>query len=152
MGLSTAIALGVFPLYWLGGAARGIDGLAMASATAISLNAVLTIVWLRVRTGSPDPLGLVRTLARGALVVSVAGIATLFSHPILQAALPGISDWPIVALTGGGAVYGGVAVLAARLFGDEPMRSGLDALTKRLSRTLRRRPAPPSSDPVDGSR
>jgi putative peptidoglycan lipid II flippase len=153
MGLSTAIALGVFPLYWLGGAARGIEGLAMASATAISLNAVLTIVWLRVRTGSPDPIGLLTTLTRGALVVSVAGIATLFSRPVLQAALPGISNWPIVALVGGGAVYGGVALLAARLFGDEPMRAGLDALSKRLLGMLprRRRPASPS-DPDDASR
>ena len=56
MALSSAVALGVFPLYWLGAQSRGVSGLAAASATAITLNAILTLTWLGLRAGAPDAL------------------------------------------------------------------------------------------------
>lgn len=134
MGLSTAIALAVFPLYWIGGREQGVVGLAWASTTAITLNAILTLVWLHVRAGAPDPLGLFATLLRGATVVAVAAIPTLFAVAALGEAVP----WPIARAAAGGTLYGVVALVAIRLFGDAPLRAGVDALGARVRRLVRR--------------
>lgn len=130
MALSTGIALAVFPLYWMGARAQGVSGLAAASATAITLNAILTLVWLNVRAGSPDPLALIRTLVRGLLVVSIAGIAATFALGAAREAVP----WPAGQLGIGGAIYAGLALVGIRLFGDDALRSGVDAAVSRLRR------------------
>ena len=133
MGLSTGIALAVFPLYWMGARGQGVQGLAAASATAISMNAIVTLVWLHVRAGSPDPLALVRTLVRGLLVVALAGIVTVLAFGLLRDALP----WAIAQLAVSGALYGIVALVGIRLFGDEALRAGIEAVLSRLRRASR---------------
>jgi putative peptidoglycan lipid II flippase len=122
MALSTTIALAVFPLYWWGGKVRGVGGLAMASVTAVSVNAVITLVWLRMRSGAPDLFGLAQTGLRTAGIAALAGGATYF-------ALQGISAGGFVSvllapLIGGG-VYAVVAVVATRFIGDGPLQAGL---------------------------
>ncbi|MCR9093355.1 MAG: hypothetical protein NXI30_03975 [bacterium] len=136
MGLSTGIALAVFPLYWMGARGQGVQGLAAASATAISMNAILTLVWLHVRAGSPDPLALVRTLVRGLLVVALAGVVTVLALGLLREALP----WAIAQLAVGGAFYGIVALVGIRFFGDEALREGIEAVLARLRRGSRSDP------------
>jgi len=136
MTLSSGIALAVFPFYWIGAEQRGVEGLAVASVTAISLNAVLTIVWLHVRASAPDPLALVQTFVRGLLVVALAGVGTVFALALARNEVVLVADHALVELAIGGAIYGVFALVAVRLAGDAPMREGLAALTKRLTSRL----------------
>lgn len=133
MALSTAIALGVFPLYLYGGRSHGVAGLAIASSLAISLNALVTLVWLRARSGSPDLAGLATTAFRGLLVVAIAAFATRRALGVIVSQV----ESAFGQLTLGGAVYAAVALVAMRWLGDEPMRAGITAIGSRLR--LRRR-------------
>jgi len=130
MALSTGIALAVFPLYWWAGGEHGVRGLAVASTTAITLNALATVIWLRVRTGAPDPLALAATLVRGSLVAAIAGLSSAVAVGLLSTRV----DRAFVQLGVGGAVYGVVALVAIRFVGDEPMRAGVSAVMSRLRR------------------
>ncbi len=130
MALSTLIALAVFPLYLWGGRVGGIRGLAMASATAISLNAIITIIWLRIRCGAPDLATLAETFGRTALISLVAAAATT---TLLQT-LPDTVTSPFVSLGLGGSVYALVALLGVRWIGDAPLRDGLNHALTRLRR------------------
>ncbi len=134
MGLSTGLALLVFPLYLLGGRVHGVEGLALASVAAISLNALVTVGWLWARTAAPDLLALAETSVRSFAIVTPAGLAALAS---LQA-LADSAHGAFVALLVGGAVYGAVALVGVRLIGDGPMRSGIDRVLERVRRGLRR--------------
>jgi len=130
MALSTLIALAVFPLYLWAGRAAGIRGLAMASAAAISLNAIITIIWLRVRCGAPDLTILAETFGRTALISLVAGAATSMT---LQA-LAGVTDSPFLSVFLGGGVYGLAVLLGIRWRGDSTMREGLGRVFTHLRR------------------
>ncbi len=135
MGLSSAIALAVFPLYLVGGRLHGVTGLALASLAAISLNAVVTVVWLRMRAGSPDGLALLETLVRTLAIVFVAGG---LAHGAVDRLAP-FTTSPFVALAVGGGLYGVAVLIGVRLLGDAPLRAGLarlvDGLVRRAGRT-----------------
>jgi len=134
MGLSSAIAVGVVPLYLLGGNVLGIEGLALASVAAISLNAFVTVVWLRARAGSPDLPALAGSLARSLAIAGLAGgSAWLLAAAV---AIPGRSH--VLVFAAGAATYGVVALAGVRLLGDAPLRAGIDGVLRRLAR---RRPA-----------
>lgn len=133
MGLSTGIAVAVFPLYLLGARVADVRGLALASLAAISLNALATLVWLRRRAGSPDGLALALSSMRSFAIAVPAGLAAIAGVEVLSARWP----HPFVALAGGGLVYGLVAVVGVRLVGDPPLRATLDRM---LGRLLRRGP------------
>ncbi len=128
MLLSSLIALAVFPLYLIASEREGIRGLAMASATAMSLNALITVLWLRRRTGAPALRPLAETFIRTMLIMGISGwvAGTLLAQSML-------TDQPAgLKLLFGGAVYGVVALLAARVLGDAPLRSGINAVFARL--------------------
>lgn len=134
MGLSTVVALAVFPLYLAGGQAAGISGLAMASAGAITLNASITIVWLRLRTGAPALLPIAESLARSVVITGASAGVTLALLRSLG------EDWPaVLVLAFGAGVYGLVAAVGVRRIGDGPLRAGVDRIVARL-----RRPRPAS--------
>jgi peptidoglycan biosynthesis protein MviN/MurJ (putative lipid II flippase) len=134
MGLSSAIAVGVLPLYLVGGQALGVEGLALASIAAISLNALVTLVWLRARAGSPDLLALAGSLARSLAIAGLAGGAAWLVASAL--AIPGRPH--ALVFVGGAAAYGVVALAGVRLLGDAPLRAGIDGVVRRLKL---RRPA-----------
>jgi putative peptidoglycan lipid II flippase len=140
MFLSTAVALAVIPLYVIGGAREGVRGLAMASASAISLNALITVVWLRGRTGAPALRPMANTLLRSLVVVAlaVAGTALLLGHIAFARSHAGVT------LIVGGTVYGGIALVATRWFGDAPLQAGIDRLLSRGARLFRLSRAPRS--------
>ncbi len=144
MGLSSVIALAVFPLYLWGGRTQGITGLALASVAAISLNAVITVVWLRVRAGSPDLAALLETLLRTAAIVGLASwaaralLAALAGSELHPALAPTLH--PMLALIAGGGVFGSVALVGVRIAGDAPLRAGIDQILRRLTRRSRRGP------------
>jgi peptidoglycan biosynthesis protein MviN/MurJ (putative lipid II flippase) len=128
MTLSTIVALSVFPLYWWGSQAEGIRGLAMASTLAISFNALITLGWLRMRTGAPGLLSLAETLGRTVLVTSLAagGAISLLDW------LGGRVEAPIVSLLLGGGFYALTAITGITLFGDPPLRDALAAISSRF--------------------
>ena len=128
MALSTLIALAVFPLYLWGGQVGGIRGLAMASATAITVNAIITIVWLRLRCGAPNLATLAITLVRTAIITLVAGAATtaLLQHPA------DVLASPFVSLILGASLYGLIALLGVYWLGDAPLRETLNNVLNRL--------------------
>lgn len=130
MALSTFIALSVFPLYLWGGQVGGIRGLAMASATAITSNAIITLIWLRVRCGAPNLGTLGKTLVRTALITLVATTATTtVLHRLAE-----VITSPIASLALGGAIYALIALLGVRWLGDAPLREGLNSVLIRLRR------------------
>ncbi len=131
MALSTAVALAVIPLYVFGASAEGVRGLAMASVAAISLNAAITVVWLRRRIGAPRLSRLLETTLRsgamaGLAVVVVGGLATRMPAGGLGA---------LATLTLGGALYAAIVVGSVRWLGDGPMREQLAAIAARLRRS-----------------
>jgi putative peptidoglycan lipid II flippase len=138
MILSTSVALAVIPLYLIGGAREGIRGLAMASATAISLNALITVVWLRRRTGAPRLRPLAETFVRTALIMLIGSFVASFLLSHLSFAAN--RSW--LALPVGGGIYAVVAVASARALGDAPLRAGIDAILARLTRRPPRRSEP----------
>ncbi len=138
MALSTGIALAVFPLYLWGGRTLGVSGLAYASVAAISLNALLTLAWLRARAGSPDLAALSQTALRTFAIAALAAGAA-------AAVLFGFSsaNWPpLGALLAGGAAYGAAMLVGVRLLGDALLRAGIDRVAQSVRRRLgRKRPS-----------
>jgi putative peptidoglycan lipid II flippase len=131
MILSTIIALSVFPLYLWGSATAGIRGLAIASAAAITLNAMITVVWLRLRSGTPNLSGLAETLARTLLITGLSAAATV-------AALQAVAGTPGLGLALaqfliGGLAYALTALVTTRFIGDPPLRNALNRLLARLA-------------------
>ena len=128
MSLSTVVALAVFPLYLLGGELRGVRGLAMASVCAISVNAVITLCWLRMRTGAPRLRPLAETLLRTVLItVGAVGLTASLVHRIDL-----VHERTWLVLLGGGALYALIVVFAARWLGDAPLRAGIERFTRAL--------------------
>ena len=102
----------------------------MASATAISLNAVITVGWLRARTGSPRLIPLLETLLRSSLIVSAAVALTFYCLSRFGDSGEGV--WLI--LFGGGAFYALLVIVAARWLGDAGLRTGIEQIGARLRR------------------
>ena len=132
MSLSTGIALGVFPLYLVGGQVGGIRGLATASVLAISLNAIMTIVWLRLRSGAPDLGVLAGCLARTIAIMAVASVVARGSLRVLVATGMPVFSSPFVLLLLGGGIYAVAAALGVRVMGDAPLREALERTMARL--------------------
>jgi putative peptidoglycan lipid II flippase len=130
MLLSTGVALAVIPLYLWGSSREGVRGLAMASATAISLNAAITVGWLRARTGAPRLIPLLETLVRSSLIAGAAAAATFYG--LSQFGLSGERVWLI--LFGGGGFYALLVIVAARWLGDAGLRTGIEQIGARLRR------------------
>ncbi len=100
MLLGTAIAALAVPLYWWLGAERGVEGLAMAGAIAVSVNAVATLVLGRVRHGAPDLGELLQTALR---VGAVAGIGAVVAVRFVEGR-PGFLG-ALLDAAAGGAVF-----------------------------------------------
>jgi putative peptidoglycan lipid II flippase len=128
MGLSTLIAVGVFPLYLWGGSAAGVRGLALASAAAITLNASVTIIWLRLRSGTPDLGTLAGTLLRTLAITAVAVVVARVAMTQVTASV----EVPLGLLAIGGGAYLITAVVAVAVLGDAPMRDMLKQVIERV--------------------
>ena len=129
MILSTIIALAVFPIYLWGGRSQGIPGLAIASVFAISLNACITITWLRLRCGAPKMIPLINTLLRSSLIASISAIITYYSLPMI---LP--EGYALIRLLVGSMIYLVPTLLLTFLIGDEPTREGLNRVLSKITR------------------
>jgi putative peptidoglycan lipid II flippase len=138
MGLGTVLALAVIPLYVALGDGFGAEGLAAAGVLAISLNALATLGWARVRFGGPALMPLLSTAARTALAAGLAGGLSWWAlGAYADPAPPGLPG-ALLRLVVGGSVYGAAALVAIRLLDDGPIRELLGDLTSRASRVLGR--------------
>ena len=133
MSISTAIALSVFPLYLYGSATAGLLGLAIASASAMTLNATITLVWLRLRAGTPSLLALLQTLIRTTVIALASAAATAATLDVLMASESEFLDRPLPHFILGGFIYLLVATLATTIIGDRPLREALSRLLRKLT-------------------
>lgn len=120
MGLGTLLALASIPLYMALGERQGPEGLVVAGVIAININALLTLVWARLRFGGPDLGPLLSTGLRSGLAAVVAagvaaGVLGRVAGPV----------WADALLAG--VAFAGVAIAAGWALGDDVMRSGLRA-------------------------
>jgi putative peptidoglycan lipid II flippase len=130
MLLGTAAAGAAIPLYQALGAARGAEGLALAGAIAISANAMVTVVWARVRFGGPPLLGLAATGVRALAITAVAGWVGR------QVAFGGAGTLGLLAdLGAGGLVYGALVLIGTVTVGDAASREAVARLWARVRRS-----------------
>jgi putative peptidoglycan lipid II flippase len=90
----------------------GFRGLALGTAIAANVNAVLLLVFLAKRIGGIELGRILNTLARIAVASAVMGAAAWYSHPWLVTVIPGSSLW-IRGVQVFGAIGIATAVLAA---------------------------------------
>ncbi len=131
MILNSALLVASIPLYLHLGDRFGAPGIAGAGAIAMTVNAVATLGWARLRFGGPAVAPLIATLARSLAIAGVAGALSLalpaFDLPMLGAA------WG--RLLSAGLLYGLAAIAGAMLLGDDPMKAAVATLTRgRLGR------------------
>ena len=133
MLLSTVLSLGALPVYFRLGDLWGAEGLVLAGVLAISLNAFLTLGWVRLRFGGPSLTPVVATVLRGFLI---AGLASGLAHLVFQggpgtygALLDGVSGFSVYAVT---------FLIGVRVLGDQEMRDTLSRLGSSLWRRVRR--------------
>ncbi len=131
MILGTVVALAVIPLYLALREARGVEGLALAGVLAMSVNAGATLVWARLRHGSPGFVPLAVATARS---LGMAVPAAFAAQLVLQGGDGLLAAAADLAL--GGAAFGIVAGANLFVFGDAALRELLLARLRRpASRT-----------------
>lgn len=143
MLLGSVLALAAIPLYRALGDAWGAAGIAAAGAFAISVNALATLVWGRVRYGGPGLGPLLDTACRAVVIALVAGFTAHLLAPV-GAGFVGASTTLLV----GGVVYGLAVLLLVRLVGDLETRA---VLARLLARVRRSSDPPPSGSSPGGS-
>jgi len=129
MGLGTAIALLVLPVYAQFAHEAGAVGLAWAGVIAISVNAIATLCWARARFAAPSPLRVLEGVLRSGSVALVAGLGGGW---VVVNLLP--ESLPSVELAVGGAVYLVVALALGYLVREDAVHG---VLLERLARSRR---------------
>jgi putative peptidoglycan lipid II flippase len=138
MILGTALALAAIPLYLALTRHYGILGLAVAGVIAMTANALVTLVWSRIRYGAPRLGAFFGTFARS-LVIAVA--ATVVARWLAPQLLPPASGqlaalWQLVV---GGGVLLAIAGVGVHLLGDAAMRKFEAQMVARVRGLLGRR-------------
>ena len=113
----------------------GAEGLALAGAIAMAVNAVLTLGWARARFGGPALGPLVDAFGRSALIALAAGLAARGIAPLAADAVAGTGEAKLAAvveLTAGGAVFAVVAGIGVATFADASTRESALRVLRRL--------------------
>ncbi|MBW1884784.1 MAG: hypothetical protein JRJ58_14735, partial [Deltaproteobacteria bacterium] len=134
MLLGTGIALLALPVYYAMGQQMGAQGLARAGVLAISLNALATLVWARLRFGGPELLQVTEGALRSgsvALVAAVAGDMTAAQVPLSAGA------WGELLI--GGGVFVATALILGRAVGEAGV---CGVILRRFTARRRREPEP----------
>jgi hypothetical protein len=92
---------------------------------------VITVVWLRARTGAPRLMPLLESLLRTTLIVTVAAALTYYSLDRVGPSNPSV--WWL--LLGGGGFYALLVIVATRWLGDAGLREGIERISARLRRS-----------------
>lgn len=128
MLLGTVVAAVSIPLYLALGRQSGVEGLAAASVLAMSVSAVVTVLWARWLHGAPALPDLAGTAVRAAALAIPAALLVRW----LAGAPPDSMVGALQQLALGGAVFGGLTLAGIALVGDEPMREVLRRVTRRF--------------------
>ncbi len=131
MLLGTAIAVLAIPLYALFSERLGLPGLALAGATAITVNALATLGLARRLHGAPHLGALAASLLRAVLVALPAAAAAYWIASALASDQGGTLAAAIQCLAGG-LGFAAVAVPGIARFGDTPTRDLLASAWARL--------------------
>ena len=127
MLLGTAVALSAVPLYLGLGRRHGASGLALAGAIAMTVNATLTIGWVRLRHGGP---ALGALLAAGLRALPIAALAAAAAWGVRTGLVP--LQPPVVQLGVAALAFAVVGVVGIQTVGDETLRALLRGVTSRL--------------------
>lgn len=133
MLLGTAVALSAVPLYLGLGRAQGAAGLALAGAIAMTVNAVITVAWVRLRHGGP-PVGVLATAGVRAVPVALIGAVAAWAVQDFW----GRTGPALVQLAIAAAAFGGAGLAAIFAVGDETLRGLLRAASSRVARRFAR--------------
>lgn len=129
MILGSLVAVAAIPLYLLLREERGVEGLALAGAIALSVNALATCAWVHLRFGGLDVAALASSAARSLAIALPAAWLGGLTRTGLATGWPGAA----LDLAAGGAIF--IAVAAAGVFaiGDASLRNTLRAALSRAN-------------------
>lgn len=127
MLLGSAVALGVIPLYLALRESGGVEGLAAAGVIAMSLNALATVVWARIRHGSPRFRPLAESFGRSLAVAVPAAWAASWVQVGGVGRLSAAADLGLAA-----AVFGVISLGGVLAWGDPAVREVLRSVLGRL--------------------
>ena len=135
MVLSSSMVVASIPLYISLGQSAGAEGLAYAGVIAMTVNAVLTLGWARVRFGGPYLLPLLNALVRASAIAVTAGFASAWlADQAVSAWLAGgdvkLAAW--LQLTVGGVVFATVGGLGIAFLADDATRASAVRFVRRL--------------------
>lgn len=133
MALGTAVVVLSLPLYAALHDAWGAAGLALASSLAITLNALVMLLFYRWRHAPVSLRGLAASLGRALAAAAPATAAVYGLGLALAPQGPSSTLHAAGLLLGGGVVYAGVALTLARLL-KAPELSLLQGLARKLRR------------------
>jgi putative peptidoglycan lipid II flippase len=128
MLLGSGIALVAIPLYVALGRQAGAEGLAVAGASAIWVNALATLALGRALHGSPAFAPLLSTFLRGGTIAAAAGAAAVGLPVAGDGTLPGA----LLQLAAKAAAFGAIAIVGLRIFGDAPLRDAFERVLARV--------------------
>jgi putative peptidoglycan lipid II flippase len=154
MLIGTALSIAAAPLYLSLGALLDKEGLALASALSMNVNAVITL-WITRRLHGIELAPLAESTLRGVLMATIAAaaaaaiVALVFGPVALRPATP---IGPLAAcwlLALGGGIYLLASAAVTMRAGDAPARAVMARLLARPSRSRegRKRTPPPASPP-----
>jgi putative peptidoglycan lipid II flippase len=127
MLLGTGVVLAALPLYVALGERDGAEGLALAGAIAMGVNALATLGWARARFGGPALLPIADAFVRAGLIGAVAAAAARALAP------SGVDKaGAVVELAVGGLVFAGVAGLGVAFVADAATRESIARGLRRL--------------------
>ena len=89
---------------------------------------MITVCWLRVRSGAPRLIPLLETLLRSSLIAGVAAALTFYC--LNRFGSSGVGVWGM--LFGGGALYAVLVIVAARWLGDAGLRREMAQISARF--------------------
>ncbi len=133
MFLSTVLSVGALPLYLEMGREWGAEGLVIAGAVAINVNAILTVGWTRWRHGGPFLRPLLSTGLRGLGVALLASVAAYWVQIGGEGTMGAVLD-----IAAGSVVYGLTALAGVWVLGDAAMRNTLSVISRSFVRRMRR--------------
>jgi putative peptidoglycan lipid II flippase len=130
MLLSSAVALGMIPVYLALGRQAGAAGIAASGVLGIGLNAAGLLLLARRLHGAPALGPLAATLGRASAIAVLAALAA----SRVQLGGGGLLG-DLVELAAAGSVFLVLVALGVALAGDEPMREGAARVLRRLRRS-----------------
>lgn len=136
MVLGSILSILAIPFYMLLARKYGVEGIAVAGVSAMTLNALATIIYARKLHDAPPFAPLIRTFLQ-ALVIAcpavVAAMLALWGRAVYLPLAGMETKWvAIIDICLGGACFGAVALPAVLLYGEDGLKNWIGGLLKRI--------------------